>query len=416
MGMNKSRSLPNLADGFKLALAGAIIKRFSSFSPLILAAFCVLPLRLDAATAGVSEFNKIADDVYAYIGKNNDANAMVIVTAQGVVLVDTGNNQPETRNILKHIRAITAAPVRFVVITQNHGDHIGGTPLFSPPALVFVHERVAKEWARMKPHLVKAWRKRFPERQEALKDFHPLDAAVSFSDRLTLRLGGKIIELIYVDDPYNPGDVALWLPQSGVLHGGFAAYKQRHPDLRPDYSHGTSAGMLKQLETLIALKPKVVVMSHGPIGDEKDLEVMKDYLLLARRKVGALMDQGKPLDAIKKEFDMNEYKNWDREIHLPLTAATIYRELRGQGPEAAAPIPERQLRGKIAKIAEEGRFLTVISDTGAQVNIRISNATDIEGIPDRSYLQIGMALSVLYEEQKDRNEAFEIKAVPSAAP
>src|ERR1051326_8899229 len=141
-----------------------------------------------AITPDKPEFKKLADGVYAYVGKLNDANAMVVVTSQGVVVIDTGKNQPETRNILKHIQAVTQQPVRYIVITQNHGDHIGGTPLFSPPATVVLHERTAKEWAGWKPYQVNTWRKRFPERAEAMKNFHPLDAALIFTDRMTLRL------------------------------------------------------------------------------------------------------------------------------------------------------------------------------------------------------------------------------------
>ena len=50
-----------------------------------------------------------------------------------------------------------------------------------------------------------------------------------------------------------------------MLHAAFVGYIRRHPDIRPDYSHTTS-GMLKELEALIALKPKVVVPAHGPSG------------------------------------------------------------------------------------------------------------------------------------------------------
>ena len=60
-----------------------------------------LPLRVGAITPEKSEFRKLADDVYVYVGKKNDANAMVVVTSQGVVVVDTGNNQPETRSSLR---------------------------------------------------------------------------------------------------------------------------------------------------------------------------------------------------------------------------------------------------------------------------------------------------------------------------
>ena len=119
--------------------------------------------------------------------------------------------------------------------------------LFTPPANVIVHDRIARDWASWKPYQIKSWRKRFPERAEALKDVSPIDTVISFKDSMTLNLGGTTIELLYVDDTYNPGDIAVWLPQAGVLHAGFVGYIDRHPDMRPDYSHGTTWGMLKQL-------------------------------------------------------------------------------------------------------------------------------------------------------------------------
>ena len=361
-----------------------------------------------AITPDKPEFKKLADGVYAYVGKLNDANAMVVVTSQGVVVIDTGNNQPETRNILKHIQAVTKEAVRYIVITQNHGDHIGGTPLFSPPATVVLHARTAKEWASWKPYQVSTWRKRFPERAEAMKNFHPLDAALTFTDRMTLRLGGKTMELIYIDDPYNPGDIAVWMPDEGVLHAGFAGYKERHPDIRPDYSHGTTVGMMKQLEALVALKPKIVVPAHGPLMGVVDLQAMIDYLVIARQKVRAMMDKGMPLEAIRKNFRMEEYKGWDREAHYPVIAATIYRELRGEGPDIT-PVTEKTVKGKIDKIEEEGRYLTVSTDDGKPLALRISNATDIEGVPDRSHFKVGMRFAAIYEEQKERNETLQFQ-------
>jgi hypothetical protein len=79
----------------------------------------------------------------------------------------------------------------------------------------------------MKDYQTKSWLKRFPERAAALADVKPLDTVVSFSDRMTLHLGGKTIEPIYVNDAYNPGDVAVWLPEeasctpaSSAISGG----------------------------------------------------------------------------------------------------------------------------------------------------------------------------------------------------
>jgi cyclase len=367
------------------------------FTSLILLALLLAPAAAPAMTGDKAELQKLADGVYAFVGKRNDANALVIVTAQGVVLADTGNNPPETRILRQDIAAVTGEPVRYVVITQNHGDHTGGTPLFSPPATVIVHDRVAKDWASMKPYQIKSWQKRFAERVDALKGVNPLDTVVSFSDRLTLHVGGKTIELIYVDDTYNPGDVAVWLPAERILHAGFAGYIGRHPDIRPDYSHGTTTGILKQLETLSALHPNIVVPAHGPVGDATALSTLTDYLLLARQKVRAMMQQGLPLEEVEKKFDMHEFADWDRGAHLSATAATIYRELKGEGPEIA-PYQERTAVVTVNKLAEEGRFLSVTADDGRQLYLRSAGDVDFEGIKDRSELKVGMKLKVTYLE------------------
>jgi cyclase len=373
---------------------------------LLLALTAIAPQTAHAITGEKAEFKKVADDVYAFVGKLNDANALVVVTAQGVVVVDTGNNPPETRSLLNFIKSVTSQPIRYVIISQNHGDHAGGTPAFAPPAHVIVHERVAKDWASWKPHQIKAWRKRFRERTDALKDVNPIDSVISFKDSMTLHLGGKTIELIYVDDPYNPGDIAVWLPQSGVLHAGFVGYIDRHPDIRPDYSHGTTWGMLRQLEVLSPLKPKVMVPAHGPLGDVKDLHALTDYLLLARQKVRTMMAKSMPLEAIVKDFHMNEYKGWDRENHFEWLAETLYRELQSMGP-LVPTIVEQKVSGTIARLEEEGRRLLVKPTSGPDVRLRIASDTDIDGAAtDRSQLKVGMKVSATYQVPQGFNAAL----------
>jgi cyclase len=369
-----------------------------------------------AITANTPEFRKLADGVYAYIGKLNDANAMVVVTGQGVVVVDTGNNNPDSRALLKDIQSVTNQPVRYVVITQNHGDHIGGTPLFAPPAHVILQERVAKSWAAMKPYQINSWRKRFAERAEALKTVNPLDTVIAFDTHMTLHLGGRDIELLYVDDVYNPGDVAVWLPKEGILHASFAGYRDRHPDIRPDYSHGTTTGMMKQLETYIALKPKIVIPAHGPLGEVKDLEAMVDYLVLARHKVREMMDRNMPLPAIEQAFNMKEYADWDRTEHLSWTADTIYRELRGEGPLAVVT-SEKRLNGVVVKALQDGRFVTVKAEDGSEVQLRVTADTDVAGIADRTLVKPGMRLSALYQIPEGVNpvlgyDALEVTVTP----
>ena len=123
---------------------------------LTLAFMALLAPAAHAITGDKAEFKKVAEDVYAFVGKRNDANALVVVTSQGVVLVDTGNSPPETRILRNFIKSVTDQPVRYIIVSQNHGDHTGGIPLFAPGASVIVHDRVAKDWASWKPYQIKS--------------------------------------------------------------------------------------------------------------------------------------------------------------------------------------------------------------------------------------------------------------------
>ncbi len=239
-----------------------------------------------------------------------------------------------------------------------------------------------------------------------MKEAKPTDALLSFKSGMTLQLGGRVIELIYADDPYNPGDIAVWLPQSGVMHAGFVGYIDRHPDIRPDYSHGTTAGMLKQLDALIPLKPRVMVPAHGPIGSARDLEVLRDYLVRAREKVASMMKRGTPLEKITKSFDMSEYKGWDRENHFEWFAETVARELKGEGPQQVRLV-DRDAAGTIVRAEDEGRRLVVRPASGPELRLRITADTDIDGAAtDRSQLKAGMKVKASYQVPEGFNPAL----------
>src|SRR5918999_309983 len=82
-----------------------------------------------------NHFVKIADGVYIY-ARDAASNCGIIVTQEGVVLIDSGPNPPDSLLILKAIKQLTPLPIRFLINTETHNDHTTGNFVFSPPAVV----------------------------------------------------------------------------------------------------------------------------------------------------------------------------------------------------------------------------------------------------------------------------------------
>src|SRR5947208_16974102 len=86
------------------------------------------------------QIRKLEDGVYVYVGKNFNSNCGIVLTQDGVVLIDSGHNPTDSRAVLAAVRKLTPLPVRFLIDTEPHSDHTTGHFIFSPPAVVIAHE------------------------------------------------------------------------------------------------------------------------------------------------------------------------------------------------------------------------------------------------------------------------------------
>ena len=86
-------------------------------------------------------FLKIRDGIYVYgrddiPGRDPTSNCGIIMTQEGVVLIDSGPNPPDSLIILEAVKKLTSQPIRFLINTETHNDHTTGNFVFSPPAVV----------------------------------------------------------------------------------------------------------------------------------------------------------------------------------------------------------------------------------------------------------------------------------------
>ena len=96
--------------------------------------FCARPL---GAQALGRHFQKIRDGIYVYgvddvAGRDPSSNCGIIITQEGVVLIDSGPNPPDSLVILKAVKQLTPLPIRFLINTETHNDHTTGNFVFSP--------------------------------------------------------------------------------------------------------------------------------------------------------------------------------------------------------------------------------------------------------------------------------------------
>src|ERR1044072_9474815 len=84
-------------------------------------------------------FTKIKDGIFVRAVKPPDANGTIILTSEGVVLIDSGHTPPDCAPLSQAVKKLTPLPVRFVLDTEPHSDHTTGHWLFSPPAVIVAH-------------------------------------------------------------------------------------------------------------------------------------------------------------------------------------------------------------------------------------------------------------------------------------
>src|SRR5258708_39340976 len=86
------------------------------------------------------QMRKLEDGIYVYVGKNFNSNAGIVLTQEGVVLIDSGHNPTDSRAILAAVRKLTARPVRFLIDSEPPPDPTTGHFVFSPPATIIAAE------------------------------------------------------------------------------------------------------------------------------------------------------------------------------------------------------------------------------------------------------------------------------------
>jgi glyoxylase-like metal-dependent hydrolase (beta-lactamase superfamily II) len=255
---------------------------------------------------------QIAPDLYFFY---NDAssNSAFLVTDAGVLVVDSGQHPADGRALLERIRKITDKPVKWVINTHAHGDHYFGNPAFKGAGAAIVAHRDTA--AMMKAH--------FPyetSRRQAYFKRQKLDPAevalvlpdLTFDSGMTIALGNRSVQLMYLGAGQNPGDTLVHFPHARALFvgGPFARRNWSNTTFTPSVD-----GWIALLNKIAAMDVDRYLPGHGDVGARQD--VLDEAKLLADFQAGVkgALAQGLGKEEMVRSLKFPQYGDL-RNYHL----------------------------------------------------------------------------------------------------
>ncbi|HEY7027291.1 MAG TPA: MBL fold metallo-hydrolase [Gemmatimonadales bacterium] len=239
---------------------------------------------------------KLGDGVYAVLGDTGKGaegrpNAGFVVTKEGVMAVGGLASPAQARAVIRTIRTVSTKPVRYLVLYAHHPDMMFGAIEFKRiGARIIAHPDTRVLAGEGGPDaMVAAW-DGVVGLQELLgfEYANTPDQPVTGTD--TLNLGGKAIVAIHPGAAHSAGDLMVWLPRERVLFAGDILL----PDGVTMVVDGNSSVLLKTLDQIDSLRPRVIVPGHDAIPDDPSAMVQRtrDYFAQLREAMGIAVEQG----------------------------------------------------------------------------------------------------------------------------
>jgi glyoxylase-like metal-dependent hydrolase (beta-lactamase superfamily II) len=234
-----------------------------------------------------------------------NSNAAFVVTRDGVVVVDALGTPALGRALVRAIRGVTSRPIRRVILTHYHADHLYG--------LQALRDAGAEIWARAEGRAYlegEEGRRRLEQRRRDLPGWfdastEPVPADRWLTHDTRFDLGGVRFELTYLGPAHAPDDLVVALPHDGVVFSGDVIFGGRLPYV----GEADGRRWLAAIDRLLALRPRLLVPGHGPPARDPaaHLALTRDYLLYLREVMGAAVQDLVPFEEAYAAADWSRY-------------------------------------------------------------------------------------------------------------
>ena len=292
-------------------------KRFSAIGSIFLALLFPILAYPQAKPAGEGSLpfslKPLGHNVYAAIDDakgDAGANAGFVIGDDGVLVIDTFENEAAAKQLLAEIRKLTKLPIKFVVNTHYHLDHVAGNGVFERAGATVMAQRNIFHWIHTEN--LKFFGKDIKPEQRALVE-GLVAPNVFYDNDLDVFLGSREI-LVHVFPGHTGGDSVVMIPDAKVVFCGDLFWRKTLPNLI-DASTDKWMETLEDLQTPSPSAAVVFVPGHGDPGDFHDVEEFRGYLADLRGLVRKQTKEGKTgdgmidavLPAVKEKYGQWNY-------------------------------------------------------------------------------------------------------------
>jgi quinoprotein relay system zinc metallohydrolase 2 len=280
----------------------------------ILAQLVLISVAFPQNTDAPLEIAETASGVFVHFGVNelmtagNEgaiANIGFVVGDEAVAVIDTGGSVREGRRLLAAIRTITPKPIRYVINTHAHPDHVFGNAAFAQRGAVFVgHHKMPRALSERGPFYVAAFRRIMGD---VLDDVELVAPQQLIENEERLDLGNRVLTLHAWRTAHSDNDLTILDEATRTLFTGDLVFLQHIPVV-----DGSLRGWLAALAPLAGLPAERAIPGHGPASPwPAALNDERRYLERLAQDCRALIKAGTPLAVAAKTAGSAEESHWE---------------------------------------------------------------------------------------------------------
>ena len=254
---------------------------------------------------------KVADGVYIFKGEGR--NSLFVTTPAGVIATDPISVKA-AKAYREEIRKITPLPVRYVVYSHSHFDHIIGGAAFADSAIFVGHEHLRERLLRLSA-------------APAPKDLADIPVpSLTYHDHLTLELGGRKVELHYVGRNHTDNSTVVLVPDQKVLFAvDFIPVRALQFRWMLD---SYPMELIESIKRVELLDFNIFVPGHGPIANKDAVREHREFLQDLSSEVKKYVDQGMTLEETIKVVKLPKYEKWGGYQNLPMSIERYHEYYR----------------------------------------------------------------------------------------